>query len=96
MVLETPVVVDPLGSKILLRQPEVLAWKRGSICADIQLGVIGILMKGHQIVGYWQVRIYNNDNMTSGDMEKTKRKWAKDKFYLYCMTLKIKVKHFFA
>ena len=42
----------------------------------IRLGVIGILMKEHQVAGFWPVRIYYIGNRW---YEKNKKKWAKER-----------------
>ena len=43
---------------------------RGSICTDIQLGVIGILMKGHQLLVSDRSGFIT---LATGDMKRTKR-----------------------
>ena len=65
-------VVDPLGARFYLGN---LMYQRGCISTDIQLGVIGILMKGHQVGCLLQVGIYNIGNRW---YEKHKKKWAWD------------------
>ena len=66
-------VVDPLGARFYWGN---LMNQRGCISTDIQLGVISILMKGHQVGCFWQVGIYYIGNSW---YEKHKKKWAKDR-----------------
>ena len=51
-------------------------YQRGCISTDIQLGVISISMKGHQVGCLWRVGIYYIGNRW---YEKHKKKWAKDR-----------------
>ena len=64
-------VMDSLGARFYWGN---LMYQRGCISTDIQLGVISILMKGHQAVCFLQVGIYYIGNRW---YEKHKKEWAK-------------------
>ena len=66
-------VVNPLNARFYRSD---LMCERRQVSTDIQLSVISVLMKGHNVSSIWQVRIYD-----TGDRlyEENKNKWAKDR-----------------